>query len=108
MKTTKKRIQKKSRPNKTQKRNVKRKSRKAMKTHKRKYRNKKYTGEGGTPSYEETGFGFDDPAEQPCDPVYNNQDDETTSCPRGHDSVERKGKVCNNCIAYLQKFFIIK
>lgn len=63
MKTTKKRIQKKSRPNKTRKRNVKRKSRKVLKTHKRKYRNKKYTGEGGeeireTDPYEnEFGFG---------------------------------------------------
>jgi hypothetical protein len=56
MKTTKKRIQKKSRPNKTRKRNVKQKSRKATKTHKRKYRNKKYTGEGGNDDKDETGL----------------------------------------------------
>ena len=62
MKTTKKRIQKKSRPNKTRKRNVKRKSRKATKTHKRKYRNKKYTGEGGNPT-DETGSDETDPYE---------------------------------------------
>jgi len=105
MKTTKKRIQKKSRPNKTRKRNVKRKSRKATKTHKRKYMNKKY--DGGNED-EETEFGFDDPADQPGDPVYNNQDDETTSCPREHDSVERKGKVCNTCTPYLKKIFILR
>ena len=70
MKTTKKRIQKKSRPNKTRKRNVKRKSRKVTKTHKRKYRNKKYTGGGINDKDEneqdendkdETDFGFDNP-----------------------------------------------
>jgi hypothetical protein len=65
MKTTKKRIQKKSRPNKTRKRNVKRKSRKATKTHKRKYMNKRYDGgreDGGNEfGFEETEFGFDDP-----------------------------------------------
>jgi len=70
MKTTKKRIQKKSRPNKTRKRNVKRKSRKMTKTHKRKYMNKKYGGgnedkktEDEEPEDEETEteFGFDEP-----------------------------------------------
>lgn len=105
MKTTKKRIQKKSRPNKTRKRNVKRKSRKVLKTHKRKYRNKKYTGEGGN---DETEFGFDNPADQPGDPAHNKQDDETTSCPLKHESVERKGDVCNICIPYLQKIFILR
>lgn len=110
MKTTKK--YKKKSICKTRKRNVKRKSRKATKTHKRKYRNKRYDGGNEDEETEdektETGFGFDDPADQPGDPVYNNQDDETTSCPRGHDSVERKGKVCNTCIPYLKKIFILR
>ena len=87
--------------NKTKKRNVKRHSRKVTKTQKRKYRNKKYDGgndDGGNKDYENQ-FGFTDSYDQ---------NDQQTSCPQTHAGVNGKEKICDNCIAYLQKIFIIK